>query len=114
LIGEDLPGMDRPGRHAIGLSKSSDGDTPVIGDLGDDISDESRISDSSFTVEDPLIGLRFPLLHFMNILIKLRFLQGIVPVDPFYRFFNFLEQFPSDNESANEISDRWYDVFRRG
>ncbi len=66
--------MDRPGRHPIGLSNSSDGDTPVIGDLGDDIGDESRISDSSFAVEDPLVGLRFPLLHFMNNLVQLHFL----------------------------------------
>jgi hypothetical protein len=86
-------GIDRPGRHAIGLSMSSDGDTPVIGDLGGDISDESRITDSSFAVEDPLVAPLFPLLHFTNNLVQLRFLQGLVPVNLFTVSSIFLNGF---------------------
>jgi hypothetical protein len=86
-------GVDNPSRHAMGLSKSSDSDTPVIGDLGgdiDDISDKSRITDSSLAIEDPLVGHWFPLLHFTNNLVQLRFLQGLVPLDLFHHFFNLL------------------------
>jgi hypothetical protein len=67
----------------MGLSKSSDSDMPVIGDLGGDIGDESRIADSAFSVEEPLVGSRFPLLHFTDDLVQLRFLQGLVPIDLF-------------------------------
>jgi hypothetical protein len=83
----------------MGLSKSSDGDTLVIGDLGSDIGNESRIADSSFSVEYPLVGCRFPLLHFTYDLVQLCFFQGLVPVDLFRCFFNFFEQFPSDSKS---------------
>ena len=107
-------GVDGPCRHAMGLRKFSDGNTPVIGDLGGNIGDESRIADSAFAVEEPLVGSRFPLLHFTDDLVQLLFLQGLVPIDLFHRFFNFLKQFPSNSESVNEIVDRRHGVFRRG
>jgi hypothetical protein len=107
-------GMDVPGRHAMGLCKFLDGDMPVIGDLGGDIGNESQIADSSFAIEELLVSSRLPLLHFMNNLVQLHFLQGLVPIGLFHHFFNFLEQFPSDSESANEIADRRHGVLRRG
>jgi hypothetical protein len=98
----------------MGLSQSSNSDTPVIGDLDGDIGNESRIADSAFAVEEPLVGSRFPLLNFTDDLVQLRFLQGLIPVDLFHRFFDFLKCFPSDSESANETADRRHGVFRRG
>jgi hypothetical protein len=100
--------MDCPGRHAIGLSKYLDGDTPVIGDLGGDIEDESQIAGLPFAVEDPLVSCLFPLLNFSNNLVQLRLLKGLVPVDL------FLEWFPSDSKSANEIADWPHNVLQRG
>jgi hypothetical protein len=82
-------GVDGPCRHAMGLSKSSDSDTPVIGDLGGNIGDESQIADSAFAVEEPLVGSRFPLLHFTDDLVQLQFLQGRVPIDLFHRLNGF-------------------------
>jgi hypothetical protein len=54
-----------------------DGDTPVIGDLGGDIVDESRIADSAFAVEDPLVGSWFPLLHYTDDLQQLVFFKAL-------------------------------------
>jgi hypothetical protein len=107
-------GVDGSRRHAMGLRKFSDGDTPVIGDLDGDIGDESRIADSAFAVEDPLVGSRFPCLNSTDDLVQLCFLQGRVPIDLFHRFFDFLKRFPSYSESANEIADRRHGVVRRG
>jgi hypothetical protein len=90
----------------MGLSKFADCDTLVIGDLGNDIGDKSRITDSPFAFEEPLVGCWFPLLNFSNNLVQLCFLQGLVTVDRFYCFFDFFELFPSDSESANEIANR--------
>ncbi len=55
--------MDSLGRHAMGLSKSSDGDMPVIGNLGGVIGDENWITDSPFATEESLVGRRFPFLN---------------------------------------------------
>ncbi len=78
----------------MGLSKCPVGDMPVIGDLGGNIGDESRITDFLFAVEEPLVGRRFPLLNFSNNLVRLCFFQGLVPIDRFHHFFNFIERFP--------------------
>jgi hypothetical protein len=83
-------GVDHPGRHAISLSKSSDGEMPVIGNLGSNIDDESLIADSSFAVKDLLVDSRFTLFHFTNDLLQLCFLQGLVSIDLFHHFFNLL------------------------
>jgi hypothetical protein len=88
-----------------GLGQVSDSDTPFIGDLsgnlgsdlGGDISDESRILDLPFAVEEPLVSFRFPLLIFLNNLIQLGFLQGLVAIDAFHRFF-ILEHFSSNSK----------------
>jgi hypothetical protein len=106
--------MDGSRRHAMGLRQSSNSDTPVIGDLDGNIGNESRIADSAFAVEDPLVGSRFPRLNFTDDLLQLRFLQGLIPIDLFHRFFDFLKRFPSDSERANKIADRRHGVFRRG
>ncbi len=53
-------------------------------------------------------------VNFTDDLVQLRFLQGLIPVDLFHRFFYFLKRFPSDSESANKIADRRHGVFRRG
>ncbi len=84
-------GADGPGRHAMGLQRFSDSDTPVIGDLGGDIGDENRIADSAFAIEDPLVSNWFPLLHFTDDLLQLRFFQGLIPVDLFHCFVNFFK-----------------------
>jgi hypothetical protein len=83
-------GADGLGRHAMDLRKFSDSETPVIGDLGSDIGDESRITDSAFAVEDPLVGSWFPLLHFTDDLIQLRFFSRPYPCRPFSLFLQFL------------------------
>jgi hypothetical protein len=55
------------GWHAMGLSKFADGETPVIGNLGGDISDESCITDSPFAVKILWLAVGFPSLTFLII-----------------------------------------------
>ncbi len=50
----------------------------------------------------------FSFLNFSNSLVQLRLLQGLFPVNLFHRSFNFLEWFPRDSESANEIGSMTY------
>jgi hypothetical protein len=55
--------MNHFGRYAMGTSKFSNGDTPVTGNLNNDIGDKSQIPQIPFAVEDPLFGSQFPLLR---------------------------------------------------
>ncbi len=56
------------------------------------------------------VGSRILLLPLKTV--QLRFLQGLVPIDRFHHYFNFLAQFPS--ESTNKIADQRHDLVLRG
>jgi hypothetical protein len=83
-------GVNGLGQHAMVLGKFADSNKPVIGDLGSDNGNESRIPDLAFAIEEPLVGCWFPLLNYFDDLVQLRFLQGLVAIDRFHCFFNFL------------------------
>jgi hypothetical protein len=56
----------------------------------------------------------FALLNFFNNLVQLCFFQGLVAIDGFHRFFNFLEHFSSNSKGANEITDWQHGMFWSG
>ncbi len=99
-------GMNAPSRQAMDPRKFPHSDTPVALHLGGDNGDECRVSIPPLGVETPLDRRQFPLLYLLHDVVNLCPLQGHVAIQLFDSFFDLLETFPGDSESAIEITDR--------
>jgi hypothetical protein len=94
----------------MGLSNFPDSDTSVAGNHSGNIGNQCQIPDLSLSVEVPLVATGFPSFTFLNSLVKVYFLQGLVVIDILNSFLNFLEVFSSNRDGSSEIMDWWHDI----